>query len=280
MLSSLILKKIILVKSISMEDYLKINRQTWNKEVPVHVESAFYDNKAFIEGKSSLNEIELSLLDKINGSSVLHLQCHFGQDTISLDRLGARALGVDFSEKAIDAAEQLAAKTNSSARFLCSDIYQLPEVLEDKFDVVYTTYGTIGWLPDIKRWANVVAHFLKPGGELIFVEFHPVVWMFDDSFQEIKYAYFKKDEIIETEEVTYADQQTPLKQETVTWNHGLAEVIGALLDEGLVLEFFDEYDYSPYDCFSGTVEVEPGKFRIKALDDKLPMVYTLKARKV
>jgi 2-polyprenyl-3-methyl-5-hydroxy-6-metoxy-1,4-benzoquinol methylase len=260
-----------------MKEYLKFNRQAWDKKVPVHLESAFYRMGDFLAGSSSLNDIELDLLGNLKDKSILHLQCHFGQDSISLSRLGAAVVGVDFSDKAIEEAGKLADKLKVSTRFICSDVYELPNKLKEKFDIVFTTYGTIGWLPDIDRWAKVVATFLKPGGSLVFAEFHPVVWMFDDSFNEITYAYFKRQEIIETTEGTYAEPSAELSQKTITWNHGLAEVLQSLMDQGLKIDTFREYDYSPYDCFKGMIEFAPGKYRINKMGDKLPMVYALRA---
>lgn len=262
-----------------MEDYIKINRETWNKKVPVHVDSEFYSNNEFIEGKSSLNKIELDLLGDVTGKSILHLQCHFGQDSLSLSRMGAEVVGVDFSDKAIDVARDLANNIDSSAKFICSDIYDLPNHLDEKFDIVFTSYGTVGWLPDINKWAGVVAQFLKPGGKFVFAEFHPVIWMFDDNFEKIAYTYFQKEDIIEHFDGTYADQSAPIQQKTITWNHGLSEVLTSLLDRGLTINSFNEFDYSPYDCFNGTIESEPGKFRIKQHGEKLPMVYSLMATK-
>jgi SAM-dependent methyltransferase len=262
-----------------MEDYIKLNRATWNKKVPVHLESEFYAHKAFLSGKSSLNEIELELLGDVKDKSILHLQCHFGQDTISLSRMGAAVTGIDFSDRAIDTARDITQTVGATTKFLCSDVYDLPNKMAQKFDIVFSSYGTIGWLPDIVRWAQVVSHFLKPGGHFVFVEFHPVIWMFDEHFKEITYSYFKRNEIIESFEGTYAEPTAPIAQTTITWNHGLAEVLQALIDQGLSIEDFREYDYSPYDCFNGTVEVAPGKFRIATMGDKLPMLYGLKANK-
>lgn len=247
--------------------------------MPVHLQSAFYRNDEFIAGRSSLNDIELDLLGDINAKTLLHLQCHFGQDSISLSRMGATVTGVDFSDEAIRAAQELAIKTNTKPRFICSDVYDLSNNLDEKFDIVFTSYGTIGWLPDIKQWAEVVSNSLKPGGVFVFAEFHPVVWMFDDNFREITYAYFNGHEIVENFTGTYAEPDSPIEQKTITWNHGLAEVIQSLIDRGLRIEIFKEYNYSPYDCFNGTTEFEPGKFRIKAMGDKLPMVYAIRAIK-
>ncbi len=260
---------------ISEENYLEINRQSWNKRTDIHLKSAFYDLEGFMNGKSSLNDIELNLLGNIKGKSILHLQCHFGQDTISLSRLGADVTGVDLSDKAIESAIQIAKDTNSNAKFICCDIYDLPNHLNETFDIVFTSYGTIGWLPDLNKWAEIISHFLKPNGQFVFVEFHPVVWMFDDNFSKINYRYFKSDAIIETENGTYADKEANITQSNVTWNHSISEVLNSLIKNGIEITSFDELDYSPYNCFNKTVEFEPKKFRIEHLDDKIPMVYSV-----
>lgn len=263
----------------SEQNYIEINRQSWNTKTEVHLQSEFYDLEGFMNGKTSLNEIELNLLGNINGKTILHLQCHFGQDTISLSRLGATVTGVDLSDKAIETAKQIAAKTGSNATFICCDIYDLPNHLDQPFDIVFTSYGTIGWLPDLDKWAKIVSRFLKPNGQFVFVEFHPVVWMFDDNFDKIGYRYFNSGAIIETESGTYADKNAPITQEYVMWNHGLSEVINSLLNNGLQLQQLNEYDYSPYNCFNKTIEFEPKKYRIEHLENKIPMVYAVVAKK-
>jgi SAM-dependent methyltransferase len=260
-------------------DYAAINKKAWNERTEVHLRSDFYDNKSFLAGRNSLNPIERSLLGSLKGKSVLHLQCHFGQDTISLARLGARATGVDLSDKAIGEAKELARITKAKAEFICCNVYDLPKHLNKKFDVVFSSYGTIGWLPDLGRWAGLVARYLKPGGRFVFVEFHPVVWMFDDDFKEVKYRYFNAGPIMEYEEGTYADKKAAIGQEQVWWNHDLGEVIGSLLKKKLAIESFSEYDYSPYDCLGKMVKFAPGKFRVKRMGDKIPLVYSLVARK-
>ncbi len=261
------------------KNYLEINRQSWNNRTDAHLKSEFYDLQNFIQGKSSLNAIELELLGDLSGKSVLHLQCHFGQDSISLARLGAEVTGVDLSDKAIANAKQLAKETKSNTDFICCDIYELPKYLNRQFDVVFASYGTIGWLPDLDKWAKVISKFLKPKGQFVFAEFHPVVWMFDDNFQNITYRYFNSGAIIESENGTYADKNADISQEYVMWNHGLSEVLNSLIKNGLTINSFQEYDYSPYDCFDHTLEFEPKKYRIKHLDNKIPMVFSLAASK-
>ncbi|WP_150451694.1 class I SAM-dependent methyltransferase [Arenibacter lacus] len=260
-------------------NYKAINRASWNSRVETHLSSAFYDLNGFLNGKSSLKSIELDLLGNVKGKSILHLQCHFGQDTISLSRLGAHATGIDLSDKAIEAAKKIAADTNSKTTFICCDIYDLPKHLKKRFDIVFTSYGTIGWLPDLSQWSEIISRFLKPGGKFVFVEFHPVVWMFDDNFEKIGYNYFNSGAIVETEQGTYADKNAGIEQEYVMWNHSLSEVIHNLLMAGLEIKAFEEFDYSPYNCFNHTVEIAPGKFRIKHLENKIPMVYSLVATK-
>lgn len=145
--------------------------------------------------------------------------------------------------------------------------------------MVFTSYGTIGWLPDLDKWANVISTFLKPKGKFVFVEFHPVVWMFDDDFEKVAYTYSKSEPIVENFSGTYADTTSNIPQSTVSWNHSLSEVMTALLGQNLKLNSFEEFNYSPYNCFNKTVEFETGKFRIEHLDDKIPMVYSLEFQK-
>lgn len=260
-------------------DYLEINRTSWNAKVDFHLKSDFYFVEEFKKGTTSLNEPELRLLGNIEEKKVLHLQCHFGQDSISLSRLGAKVIGVDLSDKAIETAKNLAKECNSDAEFICSDVYNLPEILDKKFDIVFTSYGTIGWLPDLEKWAKVISHFLKPNGKFIFVEFHPVVWMFDDDFTHVKYKYSSKEAIVETYEGTYADQNANISQQYVMWNHGLADVFQSLINNGLEVKNFEELDWSPYACFRHTEEFEKGKYKIPQFGDKIPLVYTVSANK-
>lgn len=261
------------------DNYLEINRQSWNNRTDTHLKSEFYDLKNFKKGRTSLNSIELELLGDLSGKSILHLQCHFGQDTISLSRLGAEVVGVDLSDKAIKSAKQLSKETSSNTTFICCDIYDLPRYLDQRFDIVFTSYGTIGWLPDLNKWAEIISRFLKPNGQFVFVEFHPVVWMFDDNFEKIDYRYFNSGAIIESESGTYADKNADITQEYVMWNHGLSEVVNNLVKNGLEINSLNEYDYSPYDCFNKTKEFEPRKYRIEHLNDKIPMVYSIVAKK-
>lgn len=260
-------------------DYISINKKSWNNRTDVHVDSEFYDVKGFLEGKSSLNDIELNLLGDIKGKNILHLQCHLGQDSISLSKLGAEVTGIDLSDKAIAKGKELAKLAGTTTEFICSDVYDLPNHLDKQFDIVFTSYGVVGWLPDMDKWAKVIAHFLKPGGQFVMAEFHPVVWMFDDDFQKVGYNYFNTGAIVETESGTYANKEAPLNEEYVMWNHGFAEVFTSLLLNDMQLTALQEFDYSPYNCFKHTVEFAPQKYRIAHIENKFPMVYAPVATK-
>lgn len=261
------------------KNYIEINKTSWNNRTDVHLKSDFYNLEGFLKGESSLNPIELSLLGDIRGKSILHLQCHFGQDTISLSRLGAEVTGVDLSDRAIESAIKIAAETGANVTFICCDLYDLEKHLDQQFDIVFTSYGTITWLPDLSKWGKLISKFLKPKGKFIFVEFHPVVWMFDDNFQKVAYHYFNAAPIVETENGTYADRNANLSQSFITWNHSLSDVMTNLLQNDLKLQDFQEYDYSPYDIFSEMTELEPKKFQIKQLGNKIPLVFSIVAEK-
>jgi SAM-dependent methyltransferase len=262
-----------------MDDYLRLNRDSWNQRTAVHLDSDFYDVEGFLAGKCSLNSIELDLLGDLAGKSLLHLQCHFGQDSLALARRGAKVTGVDLSDKAIEAARALAVKSGIFAEFVCCDLYSLPEHLSGSFDVVFTSYGTVGWLPDLDPWAKVISHFLKPGGHFVMADFHPVLWMMDDDFREITHGYFKGEAIVEQNTGTYTDPLATLEHTEVSWNHSIADILGSLLKQGIDLEDFREFDYAPYDCFRHTIEVAPRRYQIKHLKGKLPMVYAIKGSK-
>ncbi|MCB9252261.1 MAG: class I SAM-dependent methyltransferase [Flavobacteriales bacterium] len=256
-------------------DYLKINKEAWNRKTPVHIDSEFYDVKSFLKGQSSLNRIELDLLGDVQDKKIMHLQCHFGMDTLSLARMGAQVSGVDFSEEAIKYANKLAEEANLKGKFYCLDVYSVPEKIKETYDIVFLSYGTIGWLPDIDRYAKVISGLLKPGGRLVFVDFHPVIWMYDGDFKEIEFSYFKDGPILEEETGTYADRSSDLKIQTIGWNHSIEEVVGSLLNNQIELTGLKEYDYSPYNCFRHMKQSSAGKYRIEGLEGKLPMVYAV-----
>lgn len=261
------------------QNYIEINRELWNAKVAHHVNSDFYGLPEFKAGTNVLQSIELEQVGDVQGKTLLHLQCHFGMDTLSWARLGAEVTGVDLSDQAIEAANKLSAELNIPGRFICCNVYDLPQHLDEQFDVVFTSYGVLGWLPDLEKWGEVVARYLKPGGEFHLIEFHPVVWMFDDAFEKVAYSYFQKETIVEETEGTYADREAPIKNTSVSWNHPLDQVFDALLKQGLQIVQFSEFDYSPYNCFQKTVPGPEKGWQIQGMEGKLPMVYGLKAVK-
>ncbi len=260
-------------------DYISVNKQNWNSRTDVHIASEFYDNANFLKGKSTLNAIELELLGDMSNKKILHLQCHFGQDTMTFSRMGAKATGVDLSDRAIERAREFASQLQLDTQFVCCDIYDTPNHLDENFDLVFTSYGTIGWLPDLDKWAKVISHFLKPNGQFIMADFHPVIWMYDDNFTEVFYNYFNVEPIVEDTSGTYAEKNADLEDKSVGWNHPISEILNSLLQSGLELNQFNEFDYSPYNCFNDMEEVEPNKFRIKTFGNKIPFVYSILATK-
>lgn len=259
--------------------YFEANKSLWNQRTVVHKESSFYNLAGFKAGENVLTPIELKEVGDAKGKKMLHLQCHFGMDSLNWARLGADVTGVDLSDEAIKEARQLNDELGLNAKFVCCNVYDLKEHLDEKFDIVFTSYGTIGWLPDLGKWAEVIAHYLKPGGIFYIAEFHPVVWMFDEEFTHIKYYYDNRELIVTENEGTYTDRNADIQGKEYSWNHSISEVLNALIHAGLKIEFFNEHMYSPYPCFRNTVETEKGKWHIKDMEGKIPMVYSLKAKK-
>ncbi|MCW5922520.1 MAG: class I SAM-dependent methyltransferase [Saprospiraceae bacterium] len=261
------------------DDFFAANRHGWNLRTEVHKTSEFYDVEKWKQGGSSLTPIELREVGDVAGKSLLHLQCHFGQDTLSWARLGAQVTGCDLSDKATEYARQLSAELGIPAQFVCCNLFDLPAHLDGQFDIVFTSYGTIGWLPELASWAKVINHFLKPGGLFYIAEFHPVVWMFDEQMAFFKYPYHNMG-VIETEQSgTYADRSASIAYKEFGWNHSLSEVVNSLTGEGLRIEFLNEYPYSPFDCFDKTVKGDDGNYRIRGLEGIIPMVFSIGARK-
>jgi len=254
------------------------NQKLWDSKVASHFKSEFYRINDFINGWNSLNTIEKDLLGDVNGKKILHLQCHFGQDTLSLQRMGAKCVGVDFSLNAINQAKELNVSLALDAEFIYADVLHLGILDQGPFDIVYTSYGTIGWLPNLNEWAKSISTNLKTGGKFIFVEFHPFIWTFDNDLKKITYPYFNRIDIVEEESISYADNNSN-GIKTITWNHSLGEVYQSLKSEGLDIIDFNEFDYSPYNCMPNLEEVEKGKYKFKHLNSEIPMTYSIVAVK-
>ena len=277
---------------VTNDQYFEANKSLWNQRTVVHKDSAFYDLPGFKAGANVLTPIELTEIGDVKAKSLLHLQCHFGMDTMSLSRMGAICVGVDLSDEAIKLATEINDELKLDAKFICCNVYDLLSGSvestkvspvggdsEGAFDIVFTSYGTIGWLPDLDPWAEVIAERLKPGGFFYMAEFHPVVWMFDDEFTHIKYYYDNRELIVTENEGTYTDRNADIKGKEYSWNHSISEVLNALINAGLKIEFFNEHMYSPYPCFRNMIETETGQWHIKGMEGKIPMVYSLRVRK-
>ena len=265
-----------------MDEFLGSNRELWDEWTEVHESSEFYDLRSFRDGGVRLRDYEIEQVGDVQGKTLLHLQCHFGIDSLSWARLGATVTGADFSPKAIDLATRLAADLGLDARFVESNVYDLPERLDGSFDVVYTSRGVLCWLPDIRGWARVVAHFIKPGGIFFLTEAHPIAWALDEELPlAFRYPYWEHAEPIASDvEGSYADVNADVKSEKeYSWQHGLGEIVTALIDAGLTIELLREYPFSAWDM-GFTVE-GPDDTWVKpdSVEGELPLFYSLRARK-
>ncbi len=261
------------------ESYFEENKTSWNKRTAIHKDSAFYDLASFKKGKTSLNKIELEELGDVKGKTLLHLQCHFGMDTMSWAREGAIVTGIDLSDEAINLAKEINGELNLKAEFICCNVYDLEQQLDKKFDIVFTSYGTIGWLPDLDTWAEIVSHFLKPGGIFYIADFHPAMWMMDNDFEYVKYSYFNAEVITEEISGSYSDRNAPIRSTEHSWNHPFSEIINSLISHGLQVTQFNEFPFSPYNCFNKMEQGEDGMWRIIGMNEKLPVMYSIKAVK-
>ena len=260
-----------------MDPRHRANHELWQEWTRAHVESRFYDVAAFRAGGCTLAGIERSEVGDVAGRRLLHLQCHFGLDTLSWARLGAAVTGVDFSGRAIAAARALAAETGLAAEFIEADVCDVAAHVTGEFDIVFTSYGALTWLPDLRRWAEAAASCLAPGGMLYIAEFHPVLEMRGDDGAALAYPYFGNGDpvrVLETQ--SYADGDVrPL--ESFTWSHTLGDVVSAVSGAGLRIDFLHEHDWSPFGVRPFMREDVPGRWHAEVNGIRLPAVYSLRA---
>jgi SAM-dependent methyltransferase len=266
-----------------MDEYLEANQKLWDQWTGEHEKSPFYDVVGFRVGKDRLRSIELEELGDVSGKSLLHLQCHFGLDTLAWARRGALVTGVDLSEKSIALACSLSQELNIPAEFVCCDIYQLPVMLSGDFDIVFTSYGVLHWLRDLHRWGQIVAHFLKPDGIFYIVEDHPAFRMFttaENNQIALANPYFFA-EIPDRVEAagSYATDNKGEPASFYLWNHGLGEVISALIEAGLTIEFMHEFPYAARAKFPFMEKGEDGWWRLPSQYVQIPFLFSLQARK-
>jgi SAM-dependent methyltransferase len=271
-----------------MNEYLAANKALWEEWTAIHERSEFYDVEGWIAGRDRLQAFMLEEVGDVAGRDLLHLQCHFGLDTLSWVRRGARVTGVDFSERAIELARSLAARTGLAATFVCSDVLQLDATLYGRFDIVFTSFGVIWWLPDLVRWAEVIAGHLRPGGFFYLAEIHPFAQVLDDDERvtepTLRYRYFPSPEpLVFPVQGSYAAPAAHVEQPVeYGWAHSLGEVVTVLAQAGLRIEFLHEYPFSNFPQFPYMVEAagEPPTYRLPdELDGTLPLIFSLKASK-
>jgi SAM-dependent methyltransferase len=278
-------------------DWRVLNRANWDDRVPVHLASSFYDLAGFRAGASTLQPFEVSEVGDVAGRRLVHLQCHIGLDTLSWARRGAQVSGLDFSAPAIDAASALAASLGIPATFVVSDVYDAVDAFGgQQFDIVYTGTGALVWLPDIRRWARVVAGLLAPGGFLYLVEGHPFVQILDDAAGTPSAAgaagasgasgasglcvardYFDAAPQVEDYPYTYTDGPALEHTRQVEFQHSLGEIVTSLAEEGLRIEFLHEYDFDAFGRFDSLQRREDGTYRFPPGQPRVPMQFSLRA---
>ncbi|MBC3843778.1 class I SAM-dependent methyltransferase [Streptacidiphilus sp. 4-A2] len=264
-------------------DWLELNRAVWDERVPIHTSSQFYGLPGFLAGAESLRPFELAEVGDVSGRSLLHLQCHFGQDTLGWARHGATVTGLDFSAAAVRAAGELAGAAGiSDARFVAANVYDAAQVLAgETFDIVYTGLGALCWLPDIAGWARTAASLVAPGGFLYLAEFHPFADVLGDDARTVVTDYFHRDGTVWDEPGTYTDSDVETRNTvTVEWQHGLGEVLSAIAAAGLRIEFVHEHDFTLFERFPVLEPDTDGITRLYRLPQgqpRVPLVYSVRA---
>lgn len=271
-----------------LDRFRKANLDSWNERAEIHAKSEFYGIDTYIENPRHISrtvEFDATELGNVSGKSLLHLQCHIGTDTISWARLGATVTGVDFSDESIKQARDLSEKSGTPAEFIVGELYETPNVIDEKFDIVYTGIGALVWLPDIRGWAKVVSAMLKPGGTFYVRDGHPMSGTIDverdDDLLVVGYSYFEiKEGVRFDDNATYTDGPH-LSKGTVTyeWSHGLGEIVTSLIESGLQIEFLHEHQFAEYHAFPACAGDGKGHWRFPDNPERLPLMFSLKATK-
>jgi ubiquinone/menaquinone biosynthesis C-methylase UbiE len=253
------------------------NRAAWNQMVDLHVDHMEYRTDEVIGGGSSLKRIELEALGDVKGKHLLHLMCHFGLDTLSWARQGATVTGVDISERSIESANEIAQKAGLEAEFVRGDVLDLVGQIDQKFDFVFQSYGTHIWISDIGRWAEVVAHYLKPGGTFFIIDEHPANVLF--LYPEENLDYFATEPERYQNPTDYCEIRTHIKGELVEWQHKVSDMVNALIAAGLTIERLDEYNYGYYKVGEGWSRMDDHYWLPPGGPAKFPIMLAIKARK-
>lgn len=263
---------------------MAVNLRMWDESVPLHVAAPSYDVSGFERGASSLHPLEVREIGPVRGRSLLHLQCHFGMDTLSWARRGARVTGVDFSPEAIVAARALASRCRIPARFVRSNVYDLPRALNGRFDIVYTGKGALCWLPDLPRWARTVARCLRPGGRVYFLEDHPLAEVFSNgpSARTLtpEFPYFRPTALRDDSPGTYAAPEARLRNAlSYSWIHPLSQTLGALLSAGLRIEMVHEFPFTYWKRFPFLRRGRDGFWHLPRKEGIVPLMLSVRARR-
>lgn len=265
-----------------MDDYRRANQALWNEWTHINARSKMYDVEGFRAGNRRLHSIEVEEMGNVTGKTLLHLQCHFGLDTLSWADRGAVVTGVDFSPEAVALAESLSRECQIPARFTCCDIYDLPDHLDEQFDIVFTSYGVLTWLSDLHAWAQLVVRYLKPGGTFYIAEFHPFAMVFDDLANEprLGYPYFNQAVIECQVQGSYADSSAPTQSEvSYEWAYPMGTVISELISAGLQIQYLHEFPFSVYRMFPYLEQGQDGYWYLPKNTTSLPLMFSLKALK-
>jgi SAM-dependent methyltransferase len=269
-----------------MKKFIDANKKRWDELAEAHYKGKGYNVKEFIKGGISIGDIELQEVGDVKGKQLLHLQCHFGKDTLSWARLGATVTGVDFSSRAIELAQQLSNETDLKATFIQSEISKLEQstLVPASFDIVFTSHGAIYWLPDLQKWAELIYRYLKPGGFFYIADSHPTGNMFDDENESdlvIRYPYFHSEKPLDLDvEGSYADVNVEIKnKKEYGWVHNMGYILNSLINAGLQIEFLHEYPFVSWQMFPFLVEKEGNWWHLPEKYEKIPLTFTLKAIK-
>lgn len=262
------------------ESWFETNRRMWDERVPIHATSGFYDVDDFKAGGSTLRDFELAELPDVEGRSLVHLQCHFGLDTLSWARRGAAVTGLDFSPPAIETARAIARDVGIDARFELGNVYEAPARLGRRYDIVYTGLGAVCWLPDLDRWARVLRELVEPGGTVYVAEFHPITdALADDELRLVRDYFGNAAPTLWDESGTYADPEARTANNTsYCWTHPVSEVVQALLDVGMTLELFREHDFTLFQRWPFLARTGRDCYRLPPNAPSVPMMYSLRLR--
>ena len=268
-----------------MTDYVDVNKANWDDRVPIHVASDFYDVEGWVARRPGLRTWEAAIVGDVTDLDVVHLQCHFGLDTLALANAGARSVtGLDLSPAAVEQARRLAARLGHEdrARFVEHDVLHALDVLPaEAFDLVYVSLGALCWLPSVEAWAAQVAGLLRPGGRLYLHDGHPLAWAMADDEPRLDHTYFEEaDPFVDEIDVTYTDGAGRLAHaRAYEWNHGLAEIVSAVVDRGLELGRLVEHDWTVWRRFPWLVDLGDGRWGIPGDRPRLPLTFSLLATK-